>query len=175
VIGGDFNIVVTLKKKSNGDINQKWADLFKEMVNMHGLVELKNSARAFTWTNNQEIPIMAALDKILCTTSFEQKFPLAFVSVKARETSDHVPLILNFGIRERKKPSLFRFEKWWLEQVDFKELVFKTWATPCAFTDALDIWQFKVRLMRKKVRGWAINVNANIKKLKKSFLRSSKV
>ena len=137
---------------------------------MYSLVELKNSARAYTWTNNQDIPIMSALDKILCTTSFEQKFPLAFVTVKARATSDHVPLILNCGIKERKKPSLFRFEKWWLEQADFKELVNKTWATPCAFSDALDIWQFKVRLLRKKVKGWAINVNASIKKLKKELL-----
>lgn len=123
------------------------------MVDIYGLVELRNSTRSYTWTNNQEIPIMAALHKILCTTSFKQKFPLAFVSVKARATSDHVPLILNFGIKERKKPSLFRFEKWWLEQADFKEVVNKTWATHCALSDALDIWKFKVRLLRKKVKG----------------------
>jgi hypothetical protein len=149
---------------------KKWSDLFNEWVNKFGLVELKNSARAFTWTNNQEFPIMVAIDKILCTTSFEQKFPLSFVSTKARAISDHIPLILNLGIREVKKPRLFRFKKWWLEQPDFKELVAKTWATPCAFTDALDVWQFKIRLLRKKAKGWAINVNASLKKFKKELL-----
>lgn len=153
IIGGDFNIVSNVKEKSNENIDLKWANLFKEMDNMYSLVELKSSARAYTWTNNQDSPIMAALDKILCTTSFEQSFPLAFVSVRARATSDHVPLILNSGVKERKKPSLFRFEKWWLEQADFKDLVKKIWNTPCAFNDALDIWQFKVRLFRKKVKG----------------------
>jgi len=36
--------------------------------------------------------------------------------------------------------------------------------------DPLDIWQFKARLVRKKIKGWAINVNANLKKLKKGLL-----
>jgi hypothetical protein len=36
-----------------------------------GLIELKNSTRSYTWTNNQSKPIMAALDKIYCTTNFE--------------------------------------------------------------------------------------------------------
>lgn len=78
---------------------------------------------------------MATLDKIFCTTNFEQKFPLAFVSVKARATSDHTPLILDLGIKEVKKPKIFRFEKRWLEQPDFKDLVIKIWDTPCAYYD----------------------------------------
>jgi hypothetical protein len=43
-----------------------------------------------------------------------------------------------------------RFEKWWLEQLDFKSVVTKVWSTNCAFEDDLDIWQFKIRLLRKK-------------------------
>jgi hypothetical protein len=75
-----------------------------------------------------------------------------------------VPLILNFNSGEKKKPNIFRFEKWWLEQPDFKELVFKVWNTACAFTNPLDIWQFKIRLLRKKAKGWSWNRNAEIKK-----------
>jgi exonuclease III len=40
---------------------------------------------------------MAAIDKFLCNSSFEQKYPLAFVIAKSRAGSDHVPLVLNFG------------------------------------------------------------------------------
>lgn len=93
------------------------------------------------------MPVMAALDKIVCTTSFEQKFPLESVTVRARATSDHVPLILNMGVKMIKEPKIFRFEKWWLEQRNFRELVAKIWATPCAYSNALDIWQFKIRLL----------------------------
>ena len=30
----------------------------------------------------------------------------------------------------------------------------------------MDVWQFKVRLLRKKLRGWAKNVDADIRKEK---------
>jgi len=107
---------------------------------------------------------MATIDKLICNTHFEQKFLLAYVTAKARAGSDHVPLVLNFGIQEARKPSLFRFEKWWLEQPDFKQLVTNVCNTSCALKSAIDVWQFKIRLLRKKVKGWAININADIKR-----------
>jgi hypothetical protein len=103
---------------------------------------------------------LAAIDKIFCTINFELKFPLAFVSTSSRAGSDHVPLLLNFGVEELKKSNIFRFKKWWLQQAGFRELITKLGNTPCAFIDPLDIWQFKMRLIRKKVKGWDINVNA---------------
>jgi len=114
---------------------------------------------------------MAAIDKLFCNTLFEQKFPLAFVTAKTKAGSDHVPLILDFGCHKVKKSSLFRFEKWWLEQPDFKQLVNKIWNTKCVFEDAMEVWQFKIRLLRKKIKGWAININANIKKQKSELLK----
>jgi hypothetical protein len=171
VLGGDFNLITSAKEKSNGNIDQKWADLFQDWINKFGLIELKNSSRSFTWSNNQDQPIFAALDKVFYNTMFEQKYPLSFVSVKARAVSDHVPLILNLGCQEKKKQNIFRFEKWWLEQPDFKDLVMKIWNTPCVFSDPLDIWQFKVRLIRKKVKGWALNVNGEIRKMKQELLK----
>jgi exonuclease III len=48
VIGGDFNIVTSSKEKSNGNINQKWADCLLELINKWALIELKNSSRSFT-------------------------------------------------------------------------------------------------------------------------------
>ena len=171
MIDGDFNLVCNVKDKSDGVINHKWADLFMDWVNKFGLIELKPSSRVFTWTNNQEQPILAAIDKIFCTTNFEHKFSLAFVSTSSRASSDHVPLLLNFGLEERRKPSMFRFEKWWLQQPDFKELIAKLWNTSCAFTDPLDIWQFKIRLVRKKVKGWALNINAQVRKQKLELLK----
>ena len=114
---------------------------------------------------------MAALDKLLCNNGFEQKYPLAFVIAKSRARSDHVPLLIDFGTENVKKPTLFRFEKWWLEQLDFKHFVSKIWSTECAYQDALDIWQFKIRLLRKKVKRWAININAEIKRKKIELLK----
>ena len=35
----------------------------------------------------------------------------------------------------------------------------------------MDIWQFKTRLFRKKIKGWAININASIRKQKQELLK----
>jgi len=130
VIKGDYNIVTIAKEKNNGQVNKKWADSFLDLINKWGLIELKNSNRSYTWTNKQDQPILPALDKIFCTVNFQQKIPLAFMTAKARVGSDHVPLVLNLGVTESKKSSLFTFEKWWLEQPDFKNLV-KTVCSLC--------------------------------------------
>jgi hypothetical protein len=46
------------------------------------------------------------------------------------------------------------------------------WNIACAFTDPLDIWQFKIRLLRKKkAKGWSWNRNAEVKKLKLQLLK----
>jgi hypothetical protein len=47
------------------------------------------------------------------------------VITKSGAGSGHVPLVLNFGVDEAKKPYLFRFEKWWLTHPDFKDFVIK--------------------------------------------------
>ena len=113
---------------------------------------------------------MAKLDRILINTAFEQQYPLASVRSAPRASSDHTPLIIDFGLNVTQKPMPFRFEKWWLEREDFHELISKIWNTPCHYADPLDTWQFKVRLLRKKVKGWAINVNAKIRKKKNNLL-----
>ena len=86
-------------------------------------MEFKNPTRSYTWTNGQEQPIMAALDKIFCSTNFESNFPLTNVEAVSRAGSDHVPLVLDLGMEVMRKPSLFRFEKWWLNWTAFHDLV----------------------------------------------------
>jgi hypothetical protein len=71
--------------------------------------------------------------------ALSRKYPLAYVTSKPRAMSDHVPLILNFRIDEIKKPSLFRFKKWWLTNPDFNSFVTKTWKSDCIFTDPIEI------------------------------------
>ena len=58
------------------------------------------------------------------------------MTAKPRAGSDHVPLILDLGIESVRRPTMFRFEKWWLEQPDFKQLVSKIWNSEGACQDA---------------------------------------
>lgn len=74
LIGGDFNLVASVKEKSNDIVNHKWMDLFQEWIHNFGLLELKNSSRSYTWTNNQDQPIMAAINKLFLTLYLSKNF-----------------------------------------------------------------------------------------------------
>lgn len=60
--GGDFNLVRFAADKSNLIINYRWADAFNEWIHKWGLLELNASNIKFTWTNNQDRPILAKID-----------------------------------------------------------------------------------------------------------------
>jgi hypothetical protein len=68
----------------------------------------------FTWANNQENFIMAAIDKVFITTCWEQMFPLVSVRTLPRVGSDHTPLVFDSGAFSAPKVKQFRFDKWWL-------------------------------------------------------------
>jgi hypothetical protein len=147
-------------------INQKFAYCFNDWINKWGLVELDPSNRKFTWTNNQRDPIMAKLDRILVSTSWEAAFPLVRVIALPKGISDHTPILIDAGYNLSCGKKKFRFEKWWPERPDFKDIVSKAWNAPCSENNPMDIWQFKVRTLRRLVRGWADNVVLELNKHK---------
>jgi hypothetical protein len=131
MIGGDFNHSRFSLDKSNGVINQRYADCFNDWVNKWGLIEVSPTNRKFTWANNQNNLILAKLDRIFISTEWESAFPLVRVKGLAKNTSDHSPLLLDLGENCEKGVKKFRFEKWWLEREDFKDIVRKAWEVPC--------------------------------------------
>jgi hypothetical protein len=112
---------------------------------------------------------MAVLDRVLAFTNFEAQYPLANVRSISKLGSDHVPLIVNFDMDQERKPHLFRFEKWWLEQVGFSDLFRDVWDTQCSLTNPIEVWQFKLRALRKKLKGWSLNINGEMRKKKQAL------
>jgi len=100
------------------------------------------------------------------TTKWDSGFPLASVKRLDRIPSDHNPLVLETGSNVFFGKKRFRFEKWWLYQEGFSDIVEKAWNTPCNLTNSLDRWQFKIRALRRFVRGWAMNEVARLNKYK---------
>jgi hypothetical protein len=91
---------------------------------------------------------MAKIDRIFVTTEWESAFPLARVKALERPPSDHNPLLVNSGDNTHFGKKRFRFEKWWLEKDNFRDLMIKAWAEPCQANNILDKWQFRVRTFR---------------------------
>jgi len=50
---------------------------FNSWIDKWGLIEFSTSNKSFTWTNNQDIPTFAKIDRIFVTTEWESAFPLA--------------------------------------------------------------------------------------------------
>jgi hypothetical protein len=170
LIGGDFNLIRNDKEKSSGNINQRWTNLFNDWVNKFDLIEIKSAGRMFTWANNQENLVMAAIDKVFVTTCWEQMFPSVSVRTMPRVGSDHTPLVVDSGAFTAPLVKQFRFEKWWLNVEGFHQLVAKTWNSPCHCSKSIDVWQYKIRLLRKTIKGWAINMESEQNKRKNSLL-----
>jgi hypothetical protein len=96
---------------------------------------------------------MEVLDRIVVNVEWESKFPLAKVKALPKGYSDHNPLTIIFGNGMRSKEHVFRFEKWWLEVEVFEELVRKIWDTEYPMSDPMDRWQYKIRALRKNIKG----------------------
>jgi hypothetical protein len=91
--GGDLNLVRYQDDKSNKVVHFKWCDKFNEWIDKHCLLEINLLGRSFTWSNNQNNPIMSHIDRIFCTTEFDEKFPLATAKALPRNSSNHVPIL----------------------------------------------------------------------------------
>ena len=96
---------------------------------------------------------MARIDKIFVSTEFELAFPLAKMKALDRTPSDHNPLLVQLGDNAFYGKKRFRFEKWWLLEESFTEVVKKAWTLPCSENRSIDVWQFRVRSFRRLVRG----------------------
>lgn len=92
---------------------------FNTFINFHELREIIMSGGSFTWSNNQEDPLLEKLDRILVTKDWEDIFPHAMVRKLPRDVSDHNPLILSIGQCTSSKLIQFNFELSWLENLEF--------------------------------------------------------
>jgi hypothetical protein len=98
----DFiNLVRYQKDKSNGNVDLKWCDKFNKWINKNCLIEIKLLERCFTWTNNQDCPILSHIDRVFCSTKFETHFPMALARAFPRNPSDHVPVMWESGCDQK--------------------------------------------------------------------------
>jgi hypothetical protein len=131
-----------------------------------GVIEINPSNKKYTWSNNQDNLILAKLDRIFATIDWEAVVPLVRVTALPKDISDHNPLLIDFGYDISFGKKKFRFQKWWLERGDVKEIVVKVWTSKCLSNDPMERWQSKIRTFRRLVRGWVNNVIPELNKEK---------
>jgi hypothetical protein len=133
-------------------------------------MEIKDPSRSFSRSNNQSYPIIAALDRTLVSVELDIKYPLAKMSMLPKGASDHNPLLMDLGGQMHIQDPMFHFEKWWLEVEGFEDMVKRIWQVDYPLSDPLDVWQYQIRLLRKKVKGWSKNIDAEMRRKKYSIM-----
>jgi hypothetical protein len=79
LIGGDFNLIRYAKERNSNTGVHRHTGLFNSLIHMYELTELTMTGGLFTWSNNQEFPILEKLHRILTTKDWEDIFRLALI------------------------------------------------------------------------------------------------
>jgi hypothetical protein len=128
----------TLKKKNTMAGVHRHTPLFNSLIHFYGLRELIMNGGLFTWSNNQDPPVLEKLDRILMNKEWEDIFPQAAVNRLPHEVSDHNPLIISTGKCGNLPHIQFKFELTWLKNPEFYTHVEKIWHRPCRAKSVLD-------------------------------------
>lgn len=169
IIGGDFNIIRYLKEKNTMDGVHRHIALFNSLIHFYELRELAMNGGLFTWSNNQDPPVLEKLDRILMTKEWEDIFPQVFVNKLTREVSDHNQLILATGKCDNLPHIQFKFDLSWLKNPEFFTLVEKIWNKPCRAKTTIDRIQQKLKLIKQFFKGWGFNLQGEMRKKRKDY------
>uniref|UniRef100_A0A453JFV8 Endonuclease/exonuclease/phosphatase domain-containing protein n=1 Tax=Aegilops tauschii subsp. strangulata TaxID=200361 RepID=A0A453JFV8_AEGTS len=71
MVCGDFNLILHDEDKSRGNLNCRMMGRFRRLTIDLMLKEVYLNGRRFTWSNEQSPPTLVHLDRVLCTSDWE--------------------------------------------------------------------------------------------------------
>jgi hypothetical protein len=143
--------------KSLMNLNLRSMDLFNSFISDLELRDIYRCGSRYTWTNKQDYSTQEVLDRVLTSSSSEDKYPNSILSSLLRVGSDHSPPILNIGEDIERPPKYFRFESAWLTMENFHELV-RQHMIPRDGSYILDYSNKKQSFLRRFLKGWELNL-----------------
>uniref|UniRef100_A0A453EYF3 Reverse transcriptase domain-containing protein n=2 Tax=Aegilops tauschii subsp. strangulata TaxID=200361 RepID=A0A453EYF3_AEGTS len=128
MICGDFNLILRSEDKNTDNLNRRMMGKFRRLVNDLALKEVYLNGRRYTWSNEQSLPTLVHLDRVLCTSDWEDGHGECHLTCLASVVSDHSPLLLDCApapVLHRR----FHFEDHWLRLDGFHETVAAAWGS----------------------------------------------
>jgi hypothetical protein len=61
------------------------------------------------------------------------------VTALPKGINDHTPQLIDTGNNQTFGKKKFIFEKWWLERIDFRDVVVNAWGTTYSSSDPMEI------------------------------------
>uniref|UniRef100_A0A2N9GI95 Reverse transcriptase domain-containing protein n=1 Tax=Fagus sylvatica TaxID=28930 RepID=A0A2N9GI95_FAGSY len=115
---GDFNELVRLEEKQGRhNRSERQMQLFRDVLDDCGFVDLGFNGPKFTWTNNRMGDMTwERLDRAVATPEWLLRFPSAQVYHLDVRWSDHKPLWVSTNPMKRQFRKPFRFEEVWTSE-----------------------------------------------------------
>lgn len=126
------------------------------MISDCGLVDLEFKGPKFTWRNNREEDsfIMERIDMAFADSKWRELHEHAKVFVEAAVGSDHNPLILNTEVPLNKAGKPFRFESFWVTDVECLSVVTDAWNQQQVGPPMLKVCK-KLRACKEGLKDWS--------------------
>jgi hypothetical protein len=161
---GDFNELVRLEEKQGRHTrSERQMQMFRDVLDECGFVDLGFTGPKFTWTNNRVGDMTwERLDRAVATPEWLIRFPSARVHHLDVRWSDHKPLWVSTNpmVRLTRKP--FRFEEVWTSDQGCEDVVATAWQKPVPGVPMFSVWG-KIHACRRGLRLWSKQSFGNIK------------
>jgi len=155
ILLGDFNFYRSLDDRNKSGGNFQDTQIFNEVIDHLGLVELPLKGRGFTWSNMQADPLLEQLDWFFTSVNWTADFPNTLVTPLARPTSDHVPCKISIGTKI-PRANVFRFENYWTSHKGFLDTVKSSWVKPVAGqNNFVSVISTKFKRLRYDLKQWS--------------------
>ena len=99
----------------------------------------------------QHDPLLVKLDWFFTSASWMTTFPNTILLPLAKPISDHLPCVKKIGT-SIPKARVFRFENYWLQHSDFKQVVAAAWNIPVGNLDAVKSLNAKFKNLRRALK-----------------------
>jgi hypothetical protein len=157
---GDFNMI-SAEDKNNGNLDRRMMGCFRRLINDLALKEVYLNGRRYTWSNEQSPPTLVRLDRVLCTTSWEELHCHSHLRCVASVVSDHSPLLLDCP----PLPSThrqFHFKEFWTRMTGFQEVVAATWNSVTT-DEPFQRVAIRLRTMARMLTSWSACTVSNVR------------
>lgn len=74
MLAGDFNMIYSSEDKNNDNLNKSLMGRFRRFVNDLELKEIPLLGWRYTWSNDRASPTLIKLDRVLCTSDWEDLY-----------------------------------------------------------------------------------------------------
>lgn len=156
---GVFNeILAHFEKDGIRPYNSRRAELFRDFLNVVGLMELEMKGCSFTWISNPRngMTIKEKLDRILVNWPWHHMHPNVLAIALPIVSSDHSPLVFSPCLEQRSGVS-FNFELYWAEHADYFGVVEKEWGDQSIEGEPWQNFSNNLKASKRALQRWHRN------------------